>query len=401
MQALKFQEEKLKEQFRREKNNLKEIEMNIESMEIHVPELPAIGGGRTLCGHCHHRGHRNQAMNPCTLKKCTDYTYCGIKDKHSEYFAKLSSLKMEKKKKLNAITEIETQVKSMEQFSSSSEHQFIKCLMPRMIEVDASYKLNKAKLMRDVRLLRDYFDGNIPPKTTNDPEQLRILISKIKKSKKVQADSDTEFESSLQSIPLKISPVKRAPSTSDSGEFTCHYKSNSSKSQKPKKTRDSPESTKSSGSGTESTQSSDNGRRRKVKKKLKLKSKARKLNRFYDSSDEENYNTPLQQNSVSPYFPTQPYFMPWPGVTSPFSQFGPSYGYGPGAHAASHAYAYGMNSTPPPFNFIAGSNVITASRNGAHTSSTNVVSAAQSPELYINEAEDEAANVLLQLSKHK
>ena len=94
MQALKLQEEKLKDQLRREISNLKDIQMNIESMNIRIPERPAIGGGRTLCGHCHHRGNSNQALNPCTLNKCTDYTYCGIKDKHLEYFAKFSSLKI-------------------------------------------------------------------------------------------------------------------------------------------------------------------------------------------------------------------------------------------------------------------------------------------------------------------
>ena len=36
----------------------------------------------------------------------------------------------------------------METFSSGSEYQFVKNLRPRMFAADASYKTNKAKLMR-------------------------------------------------------------------------------------------------------------------------------------------------------------------------------------------------------------------------------------------------------------
>jgi len=54
---------------------------------------------KIVCGYCHHRGHRNNATKPRELKKCTEYTYCGLKEKHPEYFSKLNSLKMELKKK--------------------------------------------------------------------------------------------------------------------------------------------------------------------------------------------------------------------------------------------------------------------------------------------------------------
>ena len=112
--------------------------------------------------------------NPVNLKKCTEYTYCGIKDKHQEYFSKLNSLKVELKKKKTAINELESQIKSMQTFSSGSKYQFVKNLTPRMFAADASYKTNKAKLMHDVRLLRTFCDGKIPVSTANDAEQLKI-----------------------------------------------------------------------------------------------------------------------------------------------------------------------------------------------------------------------------------
>ena len=68
----------------------------------------------------------------------------------------------------------------MQTFSSGSEYQFVKNLTPRMFAADASYKTNKAKLMRDVRLRRTVCDGKIPVSTANDAEQLKILIGKLK-----------------------------------------------------------------------------------------------------------------------------------------------------------------------------------------------------------------------------
>jgi len=97
--ALKTQEDKLKQQLLREKQECQELEMNIESMSIENREPPTLGNSRVVCGHCHHRGHRNNATKPCELKKRTEYTNCGLKEKHPEYFSKLNSLKVELKKK--------------------------------------------------------------------------------------------------------------------------------------------------------------------------------------------------------------------------------------------------------------------------------------------------------------
>lgn len=209
--ALKEQGNKLKEQLEKERQECREIEMNIESMNIEVQEPPAIGSAKIICSHCHHRGHRNQISKPCQLKKCCEYTFCGMKDKHPEYFARLNSLKHDLRKKRKDIQELESQTKAMEDFSSNNEYHFIKNLTPRLFAVDPSYKTNKAKLMRDVRLLRSALDGKIPPAQTNDPEQLKILLAKCRKSVQEFPDAPNFFEGETSAegeCSLKNSPGK-------------------------------------------------------------------------------------------------------------------------------------------------------------------------------------------------
>ena len=143
-----------------------------------MQEPPAIGSAKIVCSYC----HRNQMTKPCQLKKCVDYTFCGIKEKHPEYFNKLNSLKVDLKRKQKEIHELENQAKAMEDFSSNNEFHFIKNLTPRLYAVDPLYKTNKPKLMRDVRTLRNFLDGKIPKVCADDPEQLRILLAKCKKN---------------------------------------------------------------------------------------------------------------------------------------------------------------------------------------------------------------------------
>ncbi|KAK3735542.1 hypothetical protein QZH41_016124 [Actinostola sp. cb2023] len=63
--------------------------------------------------------------------------------------------------------------------------------------------------MRDVRLLRECLDGKIPPITTNDTEQLGLLIAKFMETKGVKADDNTElFQDISQDNYIDLSPVK-------------------------------------------------------------------------------------------------------------------------------------------------------------------------------------------------
>ena len=93
----------------------------------------------------------------------------------------MNKLKAIIKKKRDEIKELQEQLTGLKNFISQSEHQFIKALTPRMIKVDQSYNLNKQKLLRDIRILKKFYNGKIPAETTNDAEQLKITLSKCKK----------------------------------------------------------------------------------------------------------------------------------------------------------------------------------------------------------------------------
>ena len=229
----------------KERQECLELEMRVESMLIEVKEPPPIGKSRLICGYCHHRGHRNSGSQPCKMKKCTDYTYCGIKDKHTEYFSKLNSLKVELKKKKSALQEIEAQIKSMDDFTTGSEYSFVKNLTPRMFAADPSYKVNKAKLMRDVRLLRTFLDGKIPAFTANDSEQLRILISKCKKNVGISPDTDVDIcDTKNTAVVCDVSPIKneikvkeRLTERTDESEYLTQRSKKKHKRKKQKKTK--------------------------------------------------------------------------------------------------------------------------------------------------------------------
>ena len=203
----------MNEQLQRQRDEQRELEIKIESMAIDVKEKPAMGNSKLVCSNCHHRGHRNQSSKPCFLQKCTNYTFCGIREKHPEYFSRLNNLKSDLKRKSSTIKELEEQIRSMNDFSSNSEYHFIKNLIPRLYEVDKGYKMNKPKLMRDIRMLRKCLDGKIPPMTSNDPEQLRILLRKCRMNFNLELDSpdDTNSQSEIGLVSTTMacsSPVK-------------------------------------------------------------------------------------------------------------------------------------------------------------------------------------------------
>ena len=166
--ALRMQCDDVKAKLEKEIAECRELQLNIDSMNIVVREPPPIGNSKVVCGHCHHKGHRNQSTNPCNLTKCTDYTYCGVKDKHHEYF-------------------------QMENFKTKCEYHFVRNISPCLFAIDILYKTNKAKLMRNIKLLRTALDGCIPEVTANDAEQLQILIKKCKTDMK--SEVDTHFSS--------------------------------------------------------------------------------------------------------------------------------------------------------------------------------------------------------------
>ena len=157
-------------------------QVHLESMHINVLGLPAIGKYKVICSDCHHLGHRNEQTKPCFMERCLSFTYCGIKGKHPEYTAETNKMKCSTKKKSDAIKQLEEELEGINNFQTQSEHQFIKAFTPRMFKIDPEYKTNRPKLLRDIRILRQFLGGKIPQETTNDPELLRITIAKCKRT---------------------------------------------------------------------------------------------------------------------------------------------------------------------------------------------------------------------------
>ena len=302
------QGKKFKEQLERGKQEYREIEMNLESMMIQVQEPPAIGSAKIVCSYCHHRGHRNQMTKPCQLKKCVDYTFCGIKEKHPEYFNKLKSLKVDLKRKQKEIHELENQAKAMEDFSSNSELHFIKNLTPRLYAVDPSYKTNKPKLMRDVRMLRNFLDGKIPKVCAHDPEQLRILLAKCKKNLRQVVNSPDLFEEGETYASVEyckdMSPVKSSYSA-DGGKESAS-KQDTFKLHSKDDTKDG---------STLSSESDDCRRKKRKRKRKKIKKKRR--HHSSSSSTSENSEDKVRAARLSRHSFTLPHY--YHGYPIPFN----------------------------------------------------------------------------------
>ena len=133
----------------------------------------------------------------------------------------------------------------MEDFSTSSEFSFVKNLTPRMYAADPAYKTNKAKLMRDVRILRTFLDGKIPCVTANDTEQLSILISNSKKNLGVSSDGD-ETRSTKSTIQTKlefdssdVSPIKSEVMVENSDKVPPSFSQSHSRKNRKKKSKHS------------------------------------------------------------------------------------------------------------------------------------------------------------------
>ena len=140
-----------------------------------------------------------------------------MKEKHPEYFSRLNGLKTDLRRKASELwvsSELETQIQSMQDFTSNNEHHFIKNLTPRLYKVDNGYKLNKPKLMRDIRIMRKCLDGKIPPVTVNDSEQLRNLLDKCRRNLHLDVNApsitynDPKIATDELTVSMNTSPVK-------------------------------------------------------------------------------------------------------------------------------------------------------------------------------------------------
>ena len=206
-------------------------------------------------------------------EKCDDFTYCGMKEKHPVYHNRMNCLKSDIKKKKQLVHKLEQQVKSMQDFTTYNEYHFIKNLTPQLQAAHTTYKVNRVKLLRDIRILRKCLDGRIPEVTPNDAEQLKALLAKCKRT--MQQDcrdfpedahiASTNSPASGINLNVSFSPVHNSNSCMDS----VHVPDEPEKKVKRKRDkRKKKRSRKSSSSDSESEPSHTCRNVRKSKRKI-------------------------------------------------------------------------------------------------------------------------------------
>ena len=145
--------------------------------------------------------------------------------------------------------------------------------------------------MRDVRLLRTFLDGKIPPVSGNDAEQLNILISTSKKDVGVSSDCDettdtkSQVQTKLQFDSSDVSPIKTEVIEEDSGKIPQSSSQTFNRKNKTKKTK-----------------------RRKHKKVKKARRRREYSSESSSSSSEEDTRHTREHSGGS-----LPYFTPFPG----------------------------------------------------------------------------------------
>ena len=110
-----------------------------------------------------------------------------------------------------------------------------------MYAANLAHKTNKAKLMRDMRILRTFLDGKIPCVTANDAEQLSILISKSKKNLGVSLNGDethatkSTIQTKLEFDNSDVSPIKSEVKVENSDKVPPSFSQSHSRKNSKKK----------------------------------------------------------------------------------------------------------------------------------------------------------------------
>ena len=110
-----------------------------------------------------------------------------------------------------------------------------------MYAANLAHKTNKAKLMRDMRILRTFLDGKIPCVTANDAEQLSILISKSKKNLGVSLNGDethatkSTIQTKLEFDNSDVSPIKSEVKVENSDKVPPSFSQSHSRKNRKKK----------------------------------------------------------------------------------------------------------------------------------------------------------------------
>ena len=123
-------------------------------LEQPVHELEPLGRGATVCGNCHHKGHRNDAQHTCEYVSCVGFHYCGQKKLHPEHTQKLNEIKKQANQLKKDIDKGKESIKVISEFESKSEAYFFQEMTPCLKVLDWNRYKNRANLFRDLRILR-------------------------------------------------------------------------------------------------------------------------------------------------------------------------------------------------------------------------------------------------------
>ena len=163
------------------------MEEELRLLEQPVQELERLGRSATICGNCHHKGHRNDARHACGYISCVGFHYCGQKKIHPEHSQQVNDIKRQIKQLKKDINKGNESLKVISEFESKSETYFFQEMTPPVKVLDWNRYQNKAKLFKDLRILRTVFNGKVPPKNADDRNYLKNILeceyAKIKETR--------------------------------------------------------------------------------------------------------------------------------------------------------------------------------------------------------------------------
>ena len=271
-------------------------ETHIRELEIEVPEPPAAGTYRIICGNCHIRGHRaegNRRNDACNLAPCSSYYTCGQKKKHPEHFEEIRNAKKNIKDINKEIDSAEMEKKNIESFQSKSISAFSSALTPRLLKAFGdkySLKTSSGKLVlqKDITTLRAACENKIPEETGNDRELFTRLLNK-------QTAKMNDFKSSFsgKSFTATSAPsVNKTEITLNVSPIRSHEKQKSKRECYLSDESDSSSSTSTDSSAERRSKQKKGKHRRSTKTSNRKKSSRRKHKRkrysSYETDSDDN-----------------------------------------------------------------------------------------------------------------
>lgn len=270
------------------------MQEDLRLLEQPVKELERLGRGTTVCGNCHHKGHRNDARHACEYISCVGFHYCGQKKLHPEYSQQVNGIKKQIKLLKKDIDKGSESLKVISEFESKSETYFFQEMTPRVKVLDWNRYQNKARLFKDLRLLRTAFNGKVPPKSADDRNYLKNILereyNKIKETSGKFVVDDHYDETEVSPIKFNSSGLKRMLT----------YEKCNGDSSVDESDSDTSSSSSESSTFSETTYDRYKGKNAKGKKRKRLQShKLKKQKRYYRKKSEKDFRKTGSERSMT------------------------------------------------------------------------------------------------------